>query len=181
MIFWALAYPYAKGYIYAWMEVVPMSYKAIYTLEDLQIYLSGATLVAFDFETAPDEKYRKEEKSALDAHKSHIVGISFSVAESDGIYLPLTHRIGKNAVEQEAIWDCLKSEFFMNPAVTKIAHNLAFESQFLYARGIVVQGPCYDTIAAAQLIYKNEKEFRGLGDCGLKTLVPELFNEQLPS
>ena len=60
-------------------------------------------------------------------------------------------------------------------------HNLAFESQFLYARDIVVQEPCYDTIAAAQLIYKNEKEFRTLGDCGLKTLAKELFNEQLPS
>ena len=44
----------------------------------------------------------------------------------------------------------------------------------------MVQEPCYDTIAAAQLIYKNEKEFRGLGDCGLKTLVEEFFHEQLP-
>lgn len=69
----------------------------------------------------------------------------------------------------------------MNSNITKIVHNLAFESQFLYARDIVVQEPCYDTIAAAQLIYKNEKEFRTLGDCGLKTLAKELFNEQLPS
>ena len=60
-------------------------YKPIHTLEQLQEYLSGATLVAFDFETAPDEKYRKEEKAALDAHKSHIVGISFSVAEGDAV------------------------------------------------------------------------------------------------
>jgi DNA polymerase-1 len=45
----------------------------------------------------------------------------------------------------------------------------------------MVQKPCYDTIAAAQLIYKNEKEFRTLGDCGMKTLVPEFFKEPLPS
>lgn len=158
-----------------------MDYKAIFNIQELQEYLSGAAIVAFDFETAPDEKYRKEEKSALDAHKSHIVGISFSVSEGSGVYLPLTHCIGRNATAQDAIWAWLATELFQNTAVTKIAHNLAFESQFLFARGIVEQEPCYDTIAGAQLIYKNEKEFRTLADCGLKTLVPEYFGEQLPS
>ncbi len=155
-------------------------YKPIYTLQQLQTYLSDAPLVAFDFETAPDEKYRNEDKAALDAHKSHIVGISFSVAEGSGVYLPIAHRVGQNAEGLTEIWVWLAC-FFTGAFVTKIAHNLAFESQFLYARGIVVQEPCYDTIAAAQLVYKNDKEFRTLGDCGLKTLVPEYFHEQLPS
>ncbi|MDR2044178.1 MAG: bifunctional 3'-5' exonuclease/DNA polymerase [Clostridium sp.] len=157
-----------------------MLYKSIYTLQQLQTYLSSAPLVAFDFETAPDEKYRNEDKAALDAHKSHIVGISFSVAEGSGVYLPIAHRVGQNAEGLTEIWAWL-ADFFTGASVTKIAHNLAFESQFLYARGIVVQEPCYDTIAAAQLVYKNEKELRSLGDCGLKTLVPEYFHEQLPS
>jgi DNA polymerase-1 len=155
-------------------------YQAVYSIAELQKYLSGASLVAFDFETAPVEPYRNEEKATLDAHKSVITGISFSVAEGSGVYLPITHRIGRNADEQQDIWQWL-AMFFADPAVTKIAHNLAFESAFLYARGIVVQEPCYDTIAAAQLIYKNEKEFRSLADCGLKTLVPELFHEPMPS
>lgn len=155
-------------------------YKPIYTLQQLQTYLSDAPLVAFDFETAPDEKYRNEDKAALDAHKSHIVGISFSVAEGSGVYLPIAHRVGQNAEGLTEIWAWLAG-FFTGASVTKIAHNLAFESQFLYARSIVVQAPCYDTIAAAQLVYKNDKEFRTLGDCGLKTLVSEYFHEQLPS
>ncbi|GHU82494.1 hypothetical protein AGMMS50284_4450 [Clostridia bacterium] len=157
-----------------------MPYRPIYTLKELQKYLAGAAAVAFDFETAPDEKYRTEEKAALDAHKSHIVGISFSVSEGNAVYLPLTHRIGENAQDLPAIWEWL-ADFFTNPAVTKIAHNLSFESTFLYARGIVIQEPIYDTIAAAQLIYKNEHEFRSLADCGLKTIVPEFFGEQLPT
>ena len=157
-----------------------MNYKPIYIIQELQNYLSGAAVIAFDFETAPDEKYRKEEKAALDAHKSHIVGVSFSVAEGSGVYLPLTHRFGENATDQTAIWAWLAG-FFADPEVIKIAHNLAFESTFLYARGIVVQEPCYDTIAAAQLIYKNENEFRTLADCGLKTLVLEYFHEPMPS
>jgi len=80
-----------------------MSYKKIITLGELQSYLSGATHVAFDFETAPTEKYKKEEKAALDAHKSRIVGISFSVAEGDAVYLPLAHRAGENASDTKSI------------------------------------------------------------------------------
>jgi DNA polymerase-1 len=155
-------------------------YKYILTLNELRDYLSGTPIVAFDFETAPDEPYRREEKAALDAHKSHIAGISFSVAEGDAVYLPIAHRNGSNAENLTEIWNWL-SIFFIDPNVTKVAHNLAFESAFLYARGIVVQEQCYDTIAAAQLIYKNEKEFRTLGECGLKTLVPEYFHEELPT
>jgi DNA polymerase-1 len=157
-----------------------MDCKPIFTLPALQTYLAATTHIAFDFETAPLEPYRREEKAALDAHKAHIVGISFSVAEGSGVYLPLAHRVGQNAADQAQIWQWLTSEVFQNPAVTKIAHNLAFESQLLYARGVVVQEPCYDTIAAAQLVYKNEKEFRSLSDCGLKTLVPDYFHEPLP-
>lgn len=155
-------------------------YQHIYTLEELKNYLAAASVVAFDFETAPDEKYRNEDKAALDAHKSHIAGISFSVAEGSGVYLPIAHCVGQNAGGLTEIWAWLAG-FFTSTSFTKIAHNLAFESQFLYARGIVVQEPCYDTIAAVQLVYKNDKEFRTLGDCGLKTLVPEYFHEQLPS
>jgi DNA polymerase-1 len=155
-------------------------YKPILSLEELKNYLAAASVVAFDFETAPDEKYRNDDKAALDAHKSHIVGISFSVAESSGVYLPVAHHVGQNSEGLTEIWAWLAG-FFTSTSVTKIAHNLAFESQFLYARGIVIQEPCYDTIAAAQLVYKNEKEFRSLGDCGLKTLVPEYFREPLPS
>jgi DNA polymerase-1 len=81
-----------------------MLYKPIYTLQELQTYLSGALLVAFDFETATDEKYRNEDKSTLDAHKSHIIGISFSVDEGSGVHLPITHRIEQNAEGLTEIW-----------------------------------------------------------------------------
>jgi DNA polymerase-1 len=185
-----------------------MDYKPIYTLAALQKYLQGATRIAFDFETSPTEAFCAEEKAALDAHKAQITGISFSVSDGSGIYLPLTHRAGQNAAEQPAIWQWLTEAVFTNTAVTKIAHNLAFESTFLYARTvnccmncrsysftrvnccancvhtrshIVLQEPVYDTIAAAQLIYKDEKNFRQLSDCGLKTLVKDFFEVDLPS
>lgn len=155
-------------------------YRAVTALGGVRKYLSDAKIVAFDFETAPDEAYRDEERAALDAHKSHIVGISFSVSEGSGIYVPLTHRCGENAANQEELWQWL-SVFFQAPEIIKVAHNLNFESMFLYARGIVVGAPVYDTIAAAQMTLKSNTTFRNLGDSGLKTLVPELLGVELPS
>ena len=158
-----------------------MSYLCVKTLQEIQHYLSDAAIVAFDFETAPDEKFRDEERAALDAHKSHIVGVSFSVAEGSAVYVPLAHLTGENASDQEAIWQWLSGVFFRSTEISKVAHNLSFEAMFLYARGIVLQPPCYDTIAASQMTLKSNTAFRKLADSGLKTLVPELFGAELPS
>ncbi|MCL2817450.1 MAG: bifunctional 3'-5' exonuclease/DNA polymerase, partial [Clostridiales bacterium] len=161
-------------------------YRLITKLHDLQEYLEAADTVAFDFETAPDETYRDEEKAALDPHKSRIVGISFSRAEGDAVYVPLTHRIGENASNLTALWDYLAG-FFARTDIIKVAHNLAFESMFLYAKpmglasGIVIQPPVYDTIAAAQMTLKGNTGFRTLADSGLKTLVPALLDKELPT
>jgi len=103
-------------------------YKLITELPEFQTYLSGAKVVAFDFETAPDVLYRNYDKAALDPHQSHIIGISFSVAEGDAVYLPLAHRSGENATDQEEIWVWLTDNFFQNDSVVKVAHNLAFEA-----------------------------------------------------
>ncbi|GHU90002.1 hypothetical protein FACS1894202_09090 [Clostridia bacterium] len=155
-------------------------YRAVTDIGEVANYLSAAPAVSWDFETAPDEQYRDEPKAALDPHKSHVVGISFSVAENSGIYVPLAHKVGENIRDNVELWQLL-SKFFANKNVVKIAHNLAFESMFLYARGIIVQEPCYDTIAAAQLTLKNNTDFRKLSDSGLKTLVPELYGAELPA
>mgnify|MGYP004684311959 CR=1 FL=1 len=60
------------------------NYRLVTTLRELRNYLAGAEVVAFDFETSPDEKYRDDTKAALDPHRSHIVGVSFSVEEGTG-------------------------------------------------------------------------------------------------
>ena len=148
-----------------------MPYRCVTVPKEIHDYLHGAAIVAFDFETAPLEQYRSEEKAALDAHKSVIVGVSLSVAEDSAIYIPLWHRTGRNADAPETVMAALRRELFENPNILKIAHNLAFEAMFLYALGIVVQPPCYDTIAAARMTLKNHTQFRALSDSGLKTLV----------
>ncbi|MDR0917904.1 MAG: hypothetical protein LBM93_01430 [Oscillospiraceae bacterium] len=161
-------------------------YKCVTKIAEIRKYLStpkGVNCpfpIAFDFETSPNLPYRNEPKSALDPHKSHIAGVSFSVEENSGIYVPLTHITGENCEDISAFWEYF-SEFLKSKNIIKIAHNMSFESAFLYARGIVIQAPVYDTIAAAQLTLKGNTGFRNLSDSGLKTLVPELLGVELPS
>lgn len=157
-----------------------MNYRCETDLRKIEQYLHKADVVAFDFETAPLPAYREDDKAALDAHRSHIVGVSLSVAEGSAIYVPLRHLRGPNA-DPEQIIPFLRGALWMNPAVVKVAHNLSFEAMFLYALGVVVQPPCYDTIAAAQMTLKTTFEFRALSDSGLKKLVPEMLGDELPT
>lgn len=157
-----------------------MEYICITTLDELRAYLQDSSVVAFDFETSPSGDYRQEERAALDAHKSCITGVSFSVSEGTAVYVPLSHRVGINANQPDAIMHYLKSALFENTGIVKVAHNLAFEAMFLYALGIVLQPPCYDTIAASQLTLKSKWEFRDLHDSGLKLLATSLLNAEMP-
>lgn len=154
-------------------------YKCVTTVEGIKEYIGDSPLVAFDFETAPDDSFRDEDKAALDPAKAHIVGCSFSVKEGTGIYVPVAHRVGSN-IDKAAFFSFL-AEFLTNTAITKIAHNIAFESSMAYAMGIVIQSHVYDTICASQMSLKSTYEFRKLNESGLKRLAEELFGEPLPS
>lgn len=154
-------------------------YKTIRDIAEIEKYLGTADVVSFDFETSAIDEYRDEEWAALDAHKSEITGVSFSVEPGTGIYVPLRHRIGVNA-DPKLIMAYLKSRVFQNTGIVKIAHNMSFEAMFLYKDGIVLQEPVYDTIVASQLTLKSDYEFRDLKDSGLKTLVPYLYGFELP-
>lgn len=157
-----------------------MAYRCVTDLTSVKNYLQNAGVVAFDFETAPLLQYRADPRAALDANRACIVGISLSAQEGTGIYIPLQHFDGDNADAAE-ILPYLRDALWMKATIIKVAHNLAFESMFLYALGIALQPPCYDTIAAARLTQKGKEEFRVLKDCGLKTLAAQLLQEDMPS
>ena len=155
-------------------------YKCVSNVEEIKNYIGGSRIVAFDFETAPSEKYRAEDKAALDPVKAHIVGCSFSVCESTGIYVPIKHLTGKNVNEEEFF--AFLRDFLSDKNIIKVAHNLAFESAVAYEKlGVVIQEPVYDTICAAQMTLKNNYEFRSLGDSGLKKLACDICEEKLPT
>ena len=157
----------------------PTDYRCVTDLQAVREYLRGSRVVALDCETAPDDAYRDVEKAALDPAMSHICTLSLSVAEHSGIMIPAAHRPGPNMAAED--FDTLLREILMDRSRIKVVHNLQFEAAFAYARGIVIQAPVYDTIAASQLTLKNVYEFRKLSDSGLKKLAGELCGEPLPS
>ena len=154
-------------------------YRVVTTLLGIRQYMGDAKEVAFDFETAPDEMFRQEEKAALDPAKSHICTMSISVRERTGIMIPVSHKHGTN-MDHDIFFSFLR-DFLSDKNTIKIAHNMAFESMFAYKYGIVTQAPVYDTIAAGQMSLKTITDFRKLSDCGLKKLAAELCGEPLPS
>lgn len=77
------------------------NYKCITTLQGIRDYIGDSKIVAFDFETSPDDPYRDQDKAALDPARSHIVGCSFSVTTETGIYVPIDHRVGTNIDKDE--------------------------------------------------------------------------------
>ena len=143
-------------------------------------YIGTYKLLALDIETSPLSSFRDDEKASLDAHKSSITGISFSVVEGTGIYVPFMHKVGRNA-DFVGTFDWIKRNILMNENLTVAIHNAAFETMFFYALGFIPKCKVYDTLSAAQMTLKTHTEFRKLNDCGLKKLVPELLKVELPT
>lgn len=157
-----------------------MSYKLALNSKEIREYIGNHKLLALDIETSPFEKYRNDDKASLDAHKSGITGISFSVEKGTGIYVPFNHKVGRNA-DFVGTFDWIKRNILMNENLTVAIHNAAFETMFFYALGFVPKCKVYDTLSAAQMTLKTHTEFRKLNECGLKKLVPELLKVELPT
>ena len=155
------------------------NYRCVTSVQEIQQYVSNAAVVAFDYETAPNEPYRMEEKAALDPQKNHMTGCSFSVKEYTGIYVPVAHKVGEN-IELTSFLQFLRA-FLTDKRIVKVAHNIAFESAISCQQDIVIQPPVYDTVCAAQMTLKSNYAFRKLADSGLKKLAEELCHESLPT
>ncbi|WP_373482659.1 DNA polymerase [Acetobacterium sp.] len=125
-------------------------YQTLIDIGQLAAYLDGATMVAFDFETAPQARFGDVPEAALDPHQAEITGISLAV-------LPL-----------------LKKTVFENPGCLKIAHNLAFEAKFLLAAEIVLQPPVFDTIAGVRVDQPQLKQNRAIAAAALTALRQQL-------
>ena len=163
------------------MNSITADYRLVPTIDGVKRYIGDSRVVAFDLETAPDASYRGEDKAALDPAKAYIVGCSFCVRPGTGIYVPIARHPFYYGVNEDEFAAFMR-ELMTNPRITKIAHNLAFESMMLYAKfGIVIQERVYDTMCAAQLVHDGDNKFRKLGECGLKQLARELFKVNLPT
>jgi DNA polymerase-1 len=101
------------------------------------------------------------ETNDFDRQKAKIVGFSFACDLTEAWYLPLRHSCSpeQNIVipEKEAL--SLLKEIFLDPKITKIAHNLKYDIQMLWKDGLDVVGPVFDTMIEAHLLHADRRSF----------------------
>ena len=84
------------------------------------------------------------ETTGTDPIKAHLVGVSFSIKEGQGWYVP----VYENPKAIEAL-----RPIYENPNTLKIGQNLKYDLQVLLNHGIELRGPMFDTMIAHYLLH----------------------------
>jgi len=108
-------------------------------LKALVSELKQADIIAFDTET-----------TGTDPLLAELVGISLSVKECEGFYIPIGHAAGQQ-LSREKIVSAL-GPIFENEKLPKVGHNAKYDMAVLHEAGIEVRGLSYDTMLGAFLI-----------------------------
>lgn len=92
------------------------------------------------------------ETTSLDPHQAAIVGIAFSWQAHEGwfVFFPSA------AAEAAAVLEEFRA-LFTRQGVEKIGHNLKFDLAVLWAKGLEVAGPFFDTMLAHSLIEPDQR------------------------
>ncbi|HZY40957.1 MAG TPA: DNA polymerase I, partial [Anaerolineae bacterium] len=121
--------------------------------------LKAAPIIAFDTET-----------TSTDPLQANLVGISLSVREGEGYYIPVGHAEGQQ-LALDTVRDGLKS-IFADEAKPKVAHNAKFDLAVLHEAGLPLRGLTYDTMLGAFLIEPG-------APIGLKKLAATQLNIEM--
>ncbi len=104
--------------------------------------LEQSTLFAIDTET-----------TSPDPHQAELVGISFSVAENEAAYLPLTHQYAGAPKQLPCDRTLAKLRPLLeNPQQAKTAQNLKYDLEVLRRHGIALRGVTHDTMLMSYLL-----------------------------
>ena len=112
------------------------------------------------------------ETDGLGALRVNLVGLSFCVEEGTAYYIPCGHKTDEQQLPWAEISAALKP-ILEDRTIGKYLHNAKFDQLVLYAHGIRVQGPIFDTMVAAKLVIKDWQR------AGLKELSEHYFNEPM--
>jgi len=117
----------------------PHHYQVISTLEDIEAWMLKILhypCVSFDTET-----------DRLESIDAQLVGISFSWATHQAVYIPIPEDKTKALLILERLKPLLS-----NSGITKVAHNLKFDLCVLRNYGIDISGPVEDTLLMHYII-----------------------------
>lgn len=102
-------------------------------IKNLVDILQGSKEICLDTET-----------TGTDSIKARLVGVSFSIKEGQGWYVPVYEK-------QEALE--LLRPIYENPDIIKVGQNLKYDLQVLQNHGIELRGPMFDTMIAHYLLH----------------------------
>jgi DNA polymerase-1 len=107
------------------------------------------------------------ETTGLNQLEDELVGLAFSYKTHEGYYVAIPE--DKNEAKKRV--EIFRPFFESN--ITKIAHNIKFDLAFVKRYGIVVNGPCFDTMIAHYVLFPEES---GKDKRKLDTLARIFFN-----
>jgi len=141
-------------------------YRTILTredLDDLRARLSRAGRFALDVET-----------DSIDSMKASLVGISFSWAEGEAAYIPLSHSyLGvPGQLPQDHVRETLSS-LLLDPGIPKVGQNIKYDLKVLTRAGWVVKGVSFDTMVASWLFNPSRRSH------SLQEISTELFGHTM--
>ncbi|MFZ9313897.1 MAG: DNA polymerase I [Burkholderiaceae bacterium] len=132
----------------------PTDYAVVFSPEDFNRLfenLQRATLVSFDTET-----------TSIEARHADLVGLSFSWAVGQGIYLPVGHRY-PGVPEQlplNLVLTRLKP-WLEDPRAAKVGQNLKYDAHVLRRYGIVLRGIAHDTLLQSYVLESHRSHDLG--------------------
>ncbi|MEP6896057.1 MAG: DNA polymerase I, partial [Chloroflexota bacterium] len=129
-------------------------------LDDLVKALNKARIISFDTETTSTEEMRAD-----------TVGISLSIKEGEGYYIPIGHNAGNNLPLKQVI-EALQAPM-TNPKIGKIAHNAKYDYIILAKYGLIVTPLTFDTMLAEFIIDPSSRHL------GLKNLAFVKLGEEM--
>lgn len=136
-------------------------YSLITNQEDLTKLLEKikrSPVVALDIET-----------TSLDPHSAKIVGVSISLEEGTGYYIPVGHKSDRWQADLKFLLEQLR-EILQREGTKIIGQNLKFDYSILALNGINPVIPEFDTMIAAYLLSPDSKRFN-LDELALKFLA----------
>ncbi|WKZ41788.1 MAG: DNA polymerase I [Anaerolineales bacterium] len=140
------------------IEVVIVDTEA--KLRDLVKELSKAKVISFDTETTDTDEMRAD-----------MVGISLSVQEGTGYYIPIGHTSGNNLSLEMVIAALMPS--MTNPKIGKLAHNAKYDYILLARHGLVTSPLTFDTMLAEFIADPSSRNM------GLKNLAAAKLDEEM--
>lgn len=108
-------------------------------LHDLQLKLDKATRISFDTET-----------TSIDPMRADLVGISLSIQEGEGYYIPVGHNDGTPQLKTAQVIEIL-APALMDPGKEKVGHNLKYDALMLARNGLIPAPLTFDTMIAEWL------------------------------